>query len=1051
MWHSLFHPPYLALLFATSCLFFLAPPVLAQPATLSFTDCTSGNAADPAQKINVSTVYGQIVTGENLGRHLNLTVIGNTGQEIIPISNDTQLLSTLFVTSSILSFSIWENSTFFCSSLRPPSPLPAENSSYYYCPVSTGPVAFSAAIPLGDHQYELMTINTRLRIVDTSSPAIELGCVDVSATPLDGRRVAGSIYGDAGIIFWVSVATAMAYWVVIGLARVVAAWGRGGTGSSRGVWPHLEGAGYILASAISGERFSTTPALLRFSTPSMRDIIFHTQFCAILGMVAVQWPVFSYPMFAQTAWSTLVYNITLAQSGNATVTHWNPLRVQGYNPPSDFVDQLNDPTSVIFVDSSVPNALLTFPENTSAGMASFAAAVGLRPQDLFGVCLVLFLAIVGTTIVISLIVWGADRLGIALFGSGNKDSPFGTRSPSYMPPKDSDKNVLSSADEDGTSAVGHFLFRSASIPLSSSLAKEWWKFQIKPNSFHGSILHGNLVRILILFHLPITVFSSYQFTNAHSQSSLVSVVLASLSFAVFSVGIPMFLIVRLYTTATNKLYDETRTLMTLGPLYNHYGQGSQLFACIFFANNLIYGITVGCGQKSGTTQAIIILVTEVGASLGTSIWLPWGRGATMGLISFFFCVARITVAVLLVILTPTVSVGDAAGSWVAAAILLILGLMYLAFLMILSVKVIEGLLRIVGQIPFDRSKHSLDSGLLGVLGLLGCCKPAGRRRRRNHRAANTDVRSSTHLSTHLTSQQQYSSGKGSTPPGSSHGPPSVLRPEQALRPYREDSDDESGFIMGSWQPFPQAGYGPLDDRPPSPVVETTPKSGFSRVGGGRAHFDSPYAIQGGAVATTSKHEFPSVERVHQTSPPPHSRVADSPLNTSTVTVNHAVASGLPPGAMSPAQPSVHVRTKSQTAIIEDASVLFNSESGGSAILHNTPTSGGRDDPLKPPVIPIETDDSSSDVTQPKRTHWFPFRKNRRMSEGSNPVEQSSESGGRSFQVLRDKKPSAPSNLSNSEVPAEEEGRRSFVVLRGNNTSEDSPSTSARATRRLSHA
>lgn len=338
--------------------------------------------------------------------------------------------------------------------------------------------------------------------------------------------------------------------------------------------------------------------------------------------------------------------------------------MQDFNPPLNFADQLNDSTSTLFVDVSAPNALLMLPENVTAGMESFAAVVGLRPQDLFGICLVLFLAIIGVTIAISLIVWGFDYAGIVLFGKRDKGTPFGTRSPGYMAPsKDSDKNGASPADEDGTSTLGHFLFRSTSIPFPNALSKRWWKVSMVPSSLHGSILHGNLVRILILFHLPLTVFSSYQFANTHSQSSLVSVVLACLAFIVFSIGIPIFLIIRLFTTATNKLYDETRTLMTLGPLYNHYGHGSQLFACIFFANNLIYGIVIGCGQKSGTAQAIVILVAEVMSSLGTSIWLPWGRGATMGLISFFFCVARITVAVLLVILSPTVSVVLHLMSW----------------------------------------------------------------------------------------------------------------------------------------------------------------------------------------------------------------------------------------------------------------------------------------------------------------------------------------------------------------------------------------------------
>ena len=125
--------------------------------------------------------------------------------------------------------------------------------------------------------------------------------------------------------------------------------------------------------------------------------------------------------------------------------------------------------------------------------------------------------------------------------------------------------------------------------------------------------------------------------------------------AIFSVLIPIVLVVRLTLTNTTKLYDETWTLLFLGPLYNHYRHGSQLFACLLFATNLAFGITIGCGQKSGTAQAIVILVVEVMSALGTSVWLPWGQGASMGLISFLFCVARIVIAVLLVILTPIVS------------------------------------------------------------------------------------------------------------------------------------------------------------------------------------------------------------------------------------------------------------------------------------------------------------------------------------------------------------------------------------------------------------
>lgn len=184
----------------------------------------------------------------------------------VPTHAKLELFSaTLFTTSSILSFSVASNSTFFCSSAVPPSPLPlVTNSSYFYCPISAGPVAFSAAIPFGSHTHHLMTLNNRLRVVDTSSPAKELMCIDIATTPLDGDRMGNSVYGPAIIIFWVSVALCIAYWVITGTARLTAAWGRGGSGSNRRTWDRLKGAGYMLASAVSGERFAGTPALLRF-------------------------------------------------------------------------------------------------------------------------------------------------------------------------------------------------------------------------------------------------------------------------------------------------------------------------------------------------------------------------------------------------------------------------------------------------------------------------------------------------------------------------------------------------------------------------------------------------------------------------------------------------------------------------------------------------------------------------------------------------------------------------------------------------------------------
>ncbi|KAI0698562.1 hypothetical protein BC835DRAFT_1268740 [Cytidiella melzeri] len=906
------------------------------------------------------------------------------------------VLATLFTTTSMLTFDVWDNNTYFCATIRPPSPLPSPDAAGMYCPLGPGDFALSSSAALGKN-YALATYNTRLRALDPSQN--ELLCLDLSTTAVSPNSISPLI-GEFHAIFWGTVALAIAYWIVVGIARVITARGRASS-AGKGVWGKVEGAGFILASAISGERLATSPALMRFCTPSLRDIIFHTQWCAALAMVAVQWPGFIYPILSQTAWSMLIYNVSISQGSDSHTEHWNPLGVPPFLPPSGFIDQMNDPTSPIFINSSAPNFLFQLPNNATDGIESLAYAVGLRPQDLFGICLSIFLSIMATTVIVSLLVWTIDWIASFLSGTFSRSGPKlkETRSPRYSAAsKDMDGLAQLPSSED-RSSNGHGIFRTASrFPFGRRMKA----LQIRFVSFHGSVLQGNLIRILILFHLPVTIFSCYQMTLGKDRASLASVILAAFSFAILSVLSPIILILRLSVTSTTKLYDETWTLLSLGPLYNHYRHGSQLFACLLFATNIAFGITIGCGQKSGTAQAIIILVIEVASALGTSIWLPWGHGASMGLISFLFCVARIVVAVLLVILTPIVSIGSGAGQWVAYAILVIVALIYLAFATMLIVKLLEAALRMIAGVGFDESRHSVDSGLLGALGLMGCCGA----RRRPRRSSRSMYRSPPAASQTLTLNRPTPPYRDITP--TSSGPPSVLRPEHALQPYKEESDDETGYIMGAWQPFPGPGYSAVDVMP----APEQPKSGFARVGGGRAHYDSPYAITNTSVRGSTQ-TFPSTERHIGPSALSNAMSLEEMSSPSSPSLGSAAISKpleLPPGAMPPGQSS-HVRTKSQTAVIENASPLIN---------------------LSAPSHTTNANDSSAADDTPKKK-WFNIRKNRRFSDADqldvSALDPEPESKpGRSFVVVRKGRPGASSREeSTSSEPTEQ---RSFQVLRG---------------------
>jgi len=349
--------------------------------------------------------------------------------------------------------------------------------------------------------------------------------------------------------------------------------------------------------------------------------------------------------------------IDVTITGNSPEDHYDPLTVQPYDPPSNFVDQLNDSSSPLFIDPSAPNTFFTLPSGVTTGIPAFAAAVGIPPTRLFSITMILFLGLCGAAVVLSVVVWAVDRLatfiGRAVGYVRTTPSNFGTRSPHFgsssKDAADKAQSPVPQADEN-RSLNGHIALKRSRFQSAS----RWRNISAGFGSLHGSVLQGNLVRLLVLFHFPVTVASCYQMTLT-KESSAGTIALAALSFVFLSVALPVFLVFRLYVTNTSKLYDETWTLLALGPLYNHYRHGSQLFACLLFATNIAFALTIGCGQKSGTAQAIIILLIEVISALGTSFWLPWGHGASMGLISFLFCVARIVIAVLMVILAPIVS------------------------------------------------------------------------------------------------------------------------------------------------------------------------------------------------------------------------------------------------------------------------------------------------------------------------------------------------------------------------------------------------------------
>ena len=406
------------------------------------------------------------------------------------------------------------------------------------------------------------------------------------------------------------------------------------------------------------------------------------------------------------------------------------------------------------------------------------------------------------------------------------------------------------------------------------------------------------------------------------------------------------------------------------------------------------------------------------------------------------------------------------------------------------VKLVEAFVRIVSGVGFHRTRHVVDSGLYGACALAGWCGSRPRRRPRRHRPSGSGSDSGPPFRLGSSQLSLSKPGPQSLPTPSSSAPPSVLRPEHALQPYREESDDEDGYIMGAWHSPTKRGYSAVDDRAladPSPPPQKA--SGFMRVGGGRAHFDTPYAIQSNSRGSLDR-QSTSLGHTTTSAQPDHIHplaplklgTASSNMNTPSVgilqnkgkdnnnlpgssgsggrggsppspTISRAVGrQNLPHGAMPPA----HFRVQSQAAIVVQPGLTDpppgpSSGFGGSGI-NNTP--GKLLPPMRPPPVRYMSDDDGSPDSPSagqKKKPWFRALRGKGSGDiGSSTDEEAGLSTGggggggapgRSFVVVRKNQGQGqghrqrPSTAGSSGGDAGQK-KGTFVVLRGRDAHSD---------------
>lgn len=407
----------------------------------------------------------------------------------------------------------------------------------------------------------------------------------------------------------------------------------------------------------------------------------------------------------------------------------------------------------------------------------------------------------------------------------------------------------------------------------------------------------------------------------------------------------------------------------------------------------------------------------------------------------------------------------------------------------LIIKLIEAFVRIVNGVGFHRTRHAVDSGLYGACGLAGWCgsRPRKRSRRHGHRRSGSGSDSAPALRFGSSQLSLGKPGPQSLPTPTSSAPPSVLRPEHALQPYREESDDEDGYIMGAWHSHTKRGYSAVNDQTlADPTQPPQKSSGFMRVGGGRAHFDTPYAIQSDSRASldrqnTALNNTTTSQQPDFNHPPTTSKfgTASSSMTTPSVGIlqnngnnnNLAGSNGnggggggggdppspvigrtsgrqnLPQGAMPPA----HFRVQSQSAIVvhpglADPSFGSNGPGNGSGI-NSAPRKSLPS--MRPTQIRYASDDDGSldsASAAPKKMPWYRTLRSKGASDTSDPIDEEAgpstgdndgNTPGRSFVVVRKNQGQGQGHRQRPSTGGDAGQKKgTFVVLRGRDVQSD---------------
>ncbi|OAA58473.1 hypothetical protein SPI_06546 [Niveomyces insectorum RCEF 264] len=169
-----------------------------------------------------------------------------------------------------------------------------------------------------------------------------------------------------------------------------------------------------------------------------------------------------------------------------------------------------------------------------------------------------------------------------------------------------------------------------------------------------TILKGVIFRCMLAGFPAVAIYCLWEFTQADSAAEVVNAVVYLLTVAT-AMAYGAYTVIRLASRSIGLhrnpayiLFSDPRTLNKWGCFYVQFRASGYYFAVPVLAHTFLKACFIAFAQRSGTTQAIGLIIIEAGALIGATVLRPWMDKSTNSF-NITICVVNFLNAIILLI------------------------------------------------------------------------------------------------------------------------------------------------------------------------------------------------------------------------------------------------------------------------------------------------------------------------------------------------------------------------------------------------------------------